>query len=145
VAASVARCDTCLDASQKIAGYPLVALTRRALRPGRRPSSARGALGGAGSEFGALKPSLKRIKSTSVLAGGPRAPSLAPARHRRPLRSHPLPRMASFGSDVSLDALAGGAPHGRAQVRMRRPLSRTQDGGAQHGRNMLRHLQARAP
>ena len=93
--------------------------SKRSLHPGRRPSSARDALGGAGSEFGALKPSLKRIKSTSVLAGGPRAPSLAPSRHRRQLRSHPLPRMASFGSDVSLDGLAGGAPHGRPQVRMR--------------------------
>jgi len=93
--------------------------SKRSLHPGRRPSRARAALGGAGSEFGALKPSLKRIKSTSVLAGGPRAPSLAPSRHRRQLRSHPLPRMASFGSDVSLDGLAGGAPHGRPQVRMR--------------------------
>ncbi len=75
--------------------------------------------GGGGNEPGGmLRSSLKRIVSTGALAGGTRGPSLAPSRLRAP-RSHPLPRVASFGSDASLDSLAASTPRGDLQVGIR--------------------------
>ena len=44
---------------------------------GRRPNSARAVLKGGGRKLhGVLNPSLKHVFSESVLAGGPRGPSL---------------------------------------------------------------------
>ena len=72
--------------------------------------------GGGGEPGGMLRSSLKRIVSTGALAGGTRGPSLAPSRLHRAPRSHPLPRVASFGSDASLDSLAASTPRGDLQV-----------------------------